>query len=224
MPNFVERYNAKMREALFHAAIDRELGVKGALRAAGEGRLTRISADEQKILAGMAYGYAAELVRDERERRGSVFKVPDDIAQTARAVAAELCELARLETARLVHQRQRKPKEPVNTGLGVAAAKLMREALALSRDVDAPVKHTPKASDETGKQKGPARPRTLAAVIAAEQKTAASERPQNHGDGGDNDRSEAKATRDDDENAAKDDRGDGAVRPIASVSSLPAGP
>lgn len=164
MPNFVETYNAEMRAALFSAAIDRGLGVRGALRAAGAGELPDLEPASQAVLSRMAYGYAAELVRDERERRGVVRQVRDDVTELAHTMAARLAALADRELRLL---EAAKVKLPVDTGRAHAAAKLMREALALARDAQAPAKGNGKTSGPAAASE-PARPRSVAAMIASD--------------------------------------------------------
>lgn len=180
MPNFVETYNSEMRAALFAAAIDRGLGVKGALRGAGAGELPDLEPASQAVLSRMAYGYAAELVRDERERRGVVRQVRDDVTELAHTMAARLAALADRELKLL---EATKAKAPVDTGRAHAAAKLMREALALARDAQAPAKGNGKTGAPAAASE-PARPRSVAAMIAGDD-AAADDAQHNERDSGD---------------------------------------
>lgn len=168
MPAFVQRYSADMREALFQAVFERELSVQRALRTAAAGELDGLSRDDQGTLGEMTYAYACELVREERARRGAMKKIREDAQEVAKQLAARLLALADREVQRL----ERSPlKTPVDTGRGVAAAKLAREALALTRDATAEPKDTAKTSAD--KTATPKKPRTLAATIAADTEPAA---------------------------------------------------
>lgn len=202
MPNFVEVYNAKMRAALFTAAIDRGLGVKGALRAAGAGEMPDLEPASQAVLSKMAYAYAAELVRDERERRGAVRQVRDDVTERAHELAARLAALADREVRRLELARV---KDPVDTGRALAAAKLMREALALARDAQAPGKGNGKTVAPAAASE-PARPRSVAAMIAGDS-TVADDAQDNERDSGDTSATGNDATTDTSHNSSN-----GAVR------------
>lgn len=203
MPAYVEIYSAAMRNTLFHAAIDRNMGVQAALRAAAAGELEHLGADDQRTLAGMAYGYACELVRDEKHRRGTIQKVRADSTDAALQLAARLLTLADREVARIENAKKR---EPIDTTRGIAAAKMAREALALARDA----KHEPK---QPGKQPAAPTPRatTLAATIAAGESTATNNAPDHASD------DTAPATHTTKENTH--DTGNSAVRSRA-VSSL----
>lgn len=176
MPAYVEIYSADMRAALFRAVLDRGMDVRATLRAAAAGELEHLSADDQRTLAGMAYGYACELVRDERDRRGNVQKVRADTTDAALQLAARLLALADREVARI---ERAKAREPVDTARAAAAAKLAREALALARDAA----HEPKqpAAKQPGTAPAP-RPTTLAAAIAAGESTATPNTPSNPSD------------------------------------------
>lgn len=176
MPAYVEIYSAAMRAALFRAAIDRDMGVQAALRAAAAGELEHLGADDQRTLAGVAYGYACELVRDERARRGNVRKVRADSTDAALQLAARLLALADREVTRLETTKKR---EPVDTTRGIAAAKMAREALALARDA----KHEPKQPGKAAAAPAP-RATTLAAAIAAGESTAPNNTPDSASDNG----------------------------------------
>lgn len=170
MPAYVEIYSADMRAALFRAVIDHGTDVRAALRAAAAGDLEHLAPDDQRTLAGMAYGYACELVRDERARRGNVQKVRADSTDAAHQLAARLLALADREVQRLETAKKR---EPVDTARGIAAAKMAREALALTRDAATEPKQ-PTSKQPTA----PApRPTTLAAAIAAGESTATHNAP-----------------------------------------------
>lgn len=215
MPAFSDVYSANMRAALFLAAIDGKRGVKGALADAAAGELAGLPVEEQAILAGMSYGYAAELVRDERERRADVRQVHDDVTEHAHKMAARLAALADREVRLL---EATKTKEPVDTGRAHAAAKLMREALALARDAQAPAKGNGKAPAAAAPT-APARPRSVAAMIASDD-TAADNAPHDDSDSGDSSAPRDNTTTDTphDQSAravrgdAADGRGDGALR------------
>lgn len=143
MPAFVERYSAEMRAALFRATIDDKRSVAAALRAAQAGELDDLGAEDQATLGTMAPGYAGQLVRDEKQRRGVIVKVRGNVEEAAHDVAARLAALAAREVGQL---EAVKAKTPVDTGRGLRAAKMMREALALARDAEqktaAPTKPT----------------------------------------------------------------------------------
>lgn len=161
MPAFAPTYSPEMRAALFRGAIDDQLGVKGTLRAAADGELPDLSGTDQTILSGMAYHYAAEIVRAERDRRGLIVKVAKDTAKAAHDIAARLIVLADQELTRL--ERATK-KTPVNTGAGTATAKMAREALALLTAADTLTANKGKQGIDT--QDEPPKPLTLAARIA----------------------------------------------------------
>lgn len=191
MPAFVQRYSADMREALFSAVFDQELSVQRALRTAAAGQLEGLSRADQTTLGEMTYAYACELVREERARRGAMKKIREDASEVAKQLAARLLALADREVQRL----ERSPlKTPVDTGRGVAAAKLAREALALTRDATAEPKDTGKAPGD--KTAGPKKPRTLAATIAADTEPAAPDDETLEEAGGDNAAPRAQATED----------------------------
>ena len=134
MAAFVETYNASMRAALFRAAIDDGHGVKGALELAQAGRLPDLDVASQHVLGGMAYAYAASMVKTERDSRETVKHAYADIREAAHDTARRLAALATREVGRL----EAAPKKtPVNTDAATKAAKLMREALALAREADA---------------------------------------------------------------------------------------
>lgn len=163
MPAFARQYSTEMREALFRAVFERELSVQRALNAAAAGQLDGLNRADQTTLAKMAYPYACELVRNERADRGAMTKVREDASEVAKQLAARLLALADREVQRL----ERAPlKNPVDAGHGIAAAKMAREALALTRDATTAPKDTGKAPD--GKTATPKKPRTLAATIAAD--------------------------------------------------------
>lgn len=161
MPAFASTYSPEMRAALFRGAIDDQLGVKGTLRAAADGELPDLSETDQTILSGMAYHYAAEIVRAERDRRGLIVKVAKDTAKAAHDIAARLIVLADQELTRL--ERTTK-KTPVNTGAGTATAKMAREALALLTAADTLTANKSKQGNDT--QDEPPKPLTLAGRIA----------------------------------------------------------
>lgn len=181
MPAFVETYSANMRAALFRAAIDDGHGTKGALRLAAAGELPDLSREDQTILAGMAYAYAAAQVKDERDRRGEVRKVRDDTTETAHELAARLAALAAREVAQLEAAKRR---TPVDTGRALAAAKLMREALALARDASGQGKANGRAAAPAPAE--PARPQSLASRIAAASTSEAGDDDTTQSDSGDN--------------------------------------
>lgn len=163
MPAFVKRYSAEMRDALFSAVFDQELSVQRALRTAAAGQLEGLSRADQTTLGEMTYAYACELVREERARRGALKQLREDAQEVAKQLAARLLALADREVQRI----ERSPlKTPVDTGRAAGAAKMAREALALTRDATNEPKDTGKApSDKTAT---PKKPRTLAATIAAD--------------------------------------------------------
>lgn len=161
MPAFVEKYSQEQRTALFRGAIDNQLGVKGCLRAAANGELPNLPEVDQTSLSRMAYAYAAEMVREERMRRGLITQVAKDTSQAARDIAARLIVLADRELTRLERQRL---KEPVNTSAGTATAKMAREALSLLKDADALPKAKGTQGTETNEE--PTKPLTLAGRIA----------------------------------------------------------
>jgi hypothetical protein len=163
MPNFVEKYSAEMRAALYTAVLEREQTLRATLRAAAAGELPDLGAEDQATLAGMAYGYAAQLVADERLRRAGNVRAKKDTDATARGVAARLLALADRE-ARLLEAAP--AKRPVDTGRAVGAAKLAREAVALVHALDAGPKTAPAKTDTKGAEQR--KPRSLAARIAAE--------------------------------------------------------
>lgn len=206
MPAYVEIYSADMRTALFHATIDREMSVQGALRAAAAGELEGLSTEDQRTLGGIAYAYACELVREEKLRRGAVKKVRDDAVEVAKQLAARLLALADREVQRI---ERGKLKDPVDTGRATAAAKLAREALALTRDATLEPKTAAKTT--TDKTAPTQRPRTLAAVIAADSGPAADDDPQ------DNDaRGESATPRDGANERKTNDESAGPVRSCAA--------
>jgi hypothetical protein len=172
-----------MRAALFRAAIDDRLGVKGALEAAQAGALQGLTADDQRVLASMAYGYACTLVKDERLRRGDIEKVRADVENQAHELAARLLALADGEVSRIERAKRAKPRSPVNTGDATAAAKMAREALALARDAAGTGKANGKAA--AAPSAAPAKPASLAARIAAGSDAAAGEADIDASDGGD---------------------------------------
>lgn len=214
MPAFVETYSANMRAALFRAAIDEGHGTKGALRLAAAGELPDLSSEDQTILAGMAYAYAASQVKDERDRRGEVRKVRADTTETAHELAARLAALADREVAQLEATKRR---TPVDTGRALAAAKLMREALALARDASGQGKTNGKTAAPAPAE--PARQRSLASRIAAASDSAAGDDDTTPSDSGDNGAPRATQTAE-----KTNGRGAGAVRlrAAAPASEAPA--
>lgn len=206
MPAFVEKFSENMRAALFRACIDNGLSVRAALRAAEARELEGLSSEDQQVLATMAYGYAATLVKDERDRRGEVAKVRADVTETAHDVAAELSMIAKREQQRLGRM---KPKTPAETGAlaaaGSAVLKMQREALALARDASGQGKTNGKDSAPATEQ--PKAPRSLVARIAAEADTADGDAHTTPSDSGDNGAAAASETTE-----QTDNRGGGAVR------------
>lgn len=163
MPAFVEKYSPEMRAALYSAVLERGQTTRAALRAAAAGELPDLSAEDQAILAGIAYGYASELVADEKLRRAGNVRAKKDTDAVARGVAARLLGLADRE-ARLLEAAP--TRKPVDTGRAVGAAKLAREAVALVHLLDAGPKTASAKTDAKGAEQR--KPRSLAARIAAE--------------------------------------------------------
>ena len=125
----------------------------------------------------MTYGYACTLVKDERLRRADVVKVRADSGEQAHDLASRLLALVDREVRRLEHTKAR---TPVNTGAAIAAAKLAREAHALARS--AAEADNPKRA-KAGDAPAQAKPRGLAARIAAERETEQQDLPHsNHGE------------------------------------------
>lgn len=179
MPAFVKRYSAEMRDALFSAVFDQELSVQRALRTAAAGQLDGLSRADQTTLGEMTYAYACELVREERARRGALKQLREDAQEVAKQLAARLLALADREVQRI----ERSPlKTPVDTGRAAGAAKMAREALALTRDATTEPKDNAKtAADKTAT---PKKPRTLAATIAADTEPVATDDDTQEGDHG----------------------------------------
>jgi hypothetical protein len=180
MPAFVERYSAEMREALFRAVFDREISVRRALRTAAAGQLEDLTRADQATLGEMTYAYACELVRLERARRGAVDKLRQDASEVAKQLAARLLALADREVTRI---ECTKLKTPVDAGQAIAAAKMAREALALTRDATSEPKTSAKAPEHKDRGKQP--PRTLAATIASTHEPEASNDDDSQDVGGD---------------------------------------
>lgn len=216
MPAFVEKFSENMRAALFRACIDNGKSVRAALRAAEARELEGLSSEDQAVLASMAYGYAATLVKDERERRGEVAKVRADVAETAHEVAAELASIAKRETQRLARIKPKTPEESrAHSAACTAAGKVMSDALALARDASGQGKQSGKDSAPAAEQ--PKAPRSLVARIAAEADAEGGDAPTHTDADGDN---RAAATSETTEQT--DNRGGGAVRlRAASPARLP---
>lgn len=211
MPAFVEKFSENMRAALFRACIDNGQSVRAALRAAEAGELEGLSSEDQAVLASMAYGYAATLVKDERERRGEVAKVRADVAETAHEVAAELASIAKRETQRLARIKPKTPEESrAHSAACTAAGKVMSDALALARDASG--KQSGKDSAPAAEQ--PKAPRSLVARIAAEADTEDGDAHTTPSDSGDN---RAAATSETTEHT--DNRG---ARPVRLRAAAPA--
>ncbi len=162
MPAFVETYSADMRAALFSATIDRKMAVAAALRAAKAGELPDLGAEDQTILAGMAYNHAAKIVKDERLSRAGIQATRRDTTTAGRELAARLLALADREV-RLLEAVS--PKKPVDTGRAIAAGKLMREAIAVANALATPTSSS--AGKDEAPAKAPSKPKGLAARIAA---------------------------------------------------------
>ncbi len=162
MPAFAETYSAQQRDALFRGALDDHLGIRGVLRAAAAGELPELDAADQATLAKMTYGYACQLIRDEKHRRGMIQTVRKDTTISARDLVARLLALGDRELARLEHA---KTKQPVDTGAALGAAKLIREALAIGKLLEQDASNTSAPAAEQAK------PKTLAQRIAAHRGT-----------------------------------------------------
>lgn len=172
MPAFVEVYSDRMRAALFRDVLDGRRPVTEALRRAREGALPDLDPADQTVLAGMNYGFAAQLVREERERRQIIPRAAGQVRELVHETALRLAHLADREARRLAVS---KAKVPVDTGAGIGAGKLAREALAIIRDLEAPnAKGNGKPSAD-GPETKPKRPLTLPEQIAAAQGPVASE-------------------------------------------------
>lgn len=167
MPAFVEKYSTAQREALFRAVIDQQIGVRASLRACAAGELPGLAPVDQKTLAGMAYGYACELVREERENRAGVQvarTAPDRIAQEIATRVLKRAQRDLIEIERKAGKRAMKADESAATD---AAVKRARAAMALLRELGGLARGSGKPSTPAA-----ARSTSLAERIAGAQTTA----------------------------------------------------
>lgn len=168
MPAFAETYSAAQRAALFHAAIDDKMPVRAVLDAAGRGELPGLDAADQRVLAGMAYGYACQLVRDEKLERGGVERVRAQPDKIARDIAIRVLKRAERDIAEIERRAGKRPLKLDESRQVEHAQKRVRDAMALVRELDGTGKQ---ATAE--KTREPERPRSLVARIAAQSKTEA---------------------------------------------------
>lgn len=172
MPAFVEMYSSEQREVLFREVIDHGRSAKDVLRAARAGELEGLSSADGATLGRMAYGYALQLVRDERQERTGVAGARKEPEPIARDIAARLLKRALKDADRIARD---KPKEPMNTGDALGVLKVTREATALLRDLDG--SNGKGNAAKTNGPAAPAQPRGLAAQLAAQPDPAADDAP-----------------------------------------------
>lgn len=213
MPAFVATYSSAQRAALFRAAIDQRMPVKAVLEAAAAGELPDLDAADQATLAGMAYGYALQLVRDEKLERGGVERARAQPDKIARDVAIRVLKRAERDIAEIERRARKRPMTIEESRKTDAAVKRVRDSMALLRELE------PKAKQATGeKTREPERPRSLASRIAAQSTTEARDDSTQPDAGGDNATPRTNATNDE-----TNGRSGGPVRLRAALSA-PVGP
>jgi ribosomal protein S7 len=207
MPAFSPTYSEAMRDALFREAIDNAVPVREVLRRARAGELEELSPADGATLGGMAYGYALQLVREERQDRGGVSKARSEPAPLAREIASRLLKRALKDAERIARD---KPKTTMNTGVARELLKVAEQATVLLKRLDELGRHDAPAG--AASKRAPAKPRGLAAQLAAGDDTVhADERASE-----DQDR-EREAPRANEANGQTDDTGGGAVRLRAAL-------
>jgi hypothetical protein len=166
MPAFAPTYSAAMREALFREAIDNAVSVREVLRRARAGELEDLSPADGAALGGMAYGYALQLVREERQDRGGISQARGQPVPIAREIATRLLKRALRDVERIERDKR---KSPMNAREADDLLKVADRAAALIDRLDkmAGGDSTP----DTASKRQPSKPRGLAAQLAAAQDT-----------------------------------------------------
>lgn len=205
MPAYVATYTKEQRAALCRAVLVDGLSVRAALDAAKAGELPDISPEDAKDLQTLSYVYACQIVREHRAELDGV--------QRARSAPGTVSK----EAATFILRRAQTDAKKIANGSGKlmdagAALQTLRVIEAAQRVIRNLEPKKPAAKPEASE---PAKPKSLAAQIAASGDTVASDlTPEQTPD-------EVSALADTSEdNDTMDGANGGAARPNLAVSGL----